>query len=201
MKTERTRPILSGQRKGNKADQQNSRASEVSTKPKERLFPEGAIKQLFSEAAKSTSIPMSAPATGRRRRGGAGASGGFSLAALAIMRKPAEGARAKSFLRAPWETVAEELTKNRAVIRTEEDPSDAGDIIAWYFRNGYTMSEIRFRLPEYFIHESYEGIRSDHDEHAEYLRLLEMSEQEDFSQQGDSGGFHYSEPEHLSLHL
>jgi len=42
----------------------------------------------------------------------------------------------------------------------------------------------------------------DYDEHAEHLRLLEMSEQEDLSQQHDSSGaFHYEEGEHLSLHL
>ncbi len=41
----------------------------------------------------------------------------------------------------------------------------------------------------------------DHDEHAEYLRLLEMSEQEDFNQHHDNPAFHYSEAEHLSLHL
>jgi hypothetical protein len=40
----------------------------------------------------------------------------------------------------------------------------------------------------------------DHDEHAEYLRLLEMSAQEDFNQHYDNGAFH-GEAEHLSLHL
>lgn len=44
-------------------------------------------------------------------------------------------------------------------------------------------------------------IAPDHDEHAEYLRLLEMSEQEDFNPQHDNGGFHYAEAEHLSPHL
>lgn len=41
----------------------------------------------------------------------------------------------------------------------------------------------------------------DYDEHAEYLRLLEMSEQEDFNQQHDNGASHYAEAEHLSLQL
>ncbi len=44
---------------------------------------------------------------------------------------------------------------------------------------------------------------SDYDEHAEHLRLLEMSEQEDLNPQHDNGdcAFHYGEAEHLSLHL
>lgn len=41
----------------------------------------------------------------------------------------------------------------------------------------------------------------DHDEHGEYLRLLEISEQEDFNPPHDNGAFHYAEAEHLSLHL
>ena len=41
----------------------------------------------------------------------------------------------------------------------------------------------------------------DHDEHAEYLRLLEMSEQEDFNQQHDNCAFHHAEAQHISLHL
>jgi len=41
----------------------------------------------------------------------------------------------------------------------------------------------------------------DHDEHAEHLRLLEMSEQQDFNPQDDDGSFHYAEADHLSLHL
>lgn len=41
----------------------------------------------------------------------------------------------------------------------------------------------------------------DYDEHAERLRLLEMSEQEDFNQHHDNDAFHHAEEEHLSLHL
>ena len=41
----------------------------------------------------------------------------------------------------------------------------------------------------------------DYDEHAEHLRLLEMSEQEDFTQQDDNGAFHSAEGQYISLHL
>jgi Ti-type conjugative transfer relaxase TraA len=72
---------------------------------------------------------------------------------------------------------------------------------AWFRRAGKIL---RRAIPFSAAHEveftSWET-PPDYDEHAEYLRFLEMSEQEDFNPQHENGGFHYAEAEHLSPHL
>ena len=99
----------------------------------------------------------------------------------------------KQLFREVAKAVIQTLAPSPAVRRKRQDET----------RKGFRMfaRKITPRIIRSIFDDGAFWLPPDHDEHAEYLRLLEMSEQEDFPQEHDDGAFHHAEAEHLSLHL
>ena len=98
----------------------------------------------------------------------------------------------KQLFREVAKVVIQTLAPSPAVRRKRQDET----------RKGFRMlaRKITPKIVRSVFYDHAFWLPPDHDEHADYLRLLEMSEQEDFSQHHDNGAFH-GEAKHLSLHL
>jgi len=112
------------------------------------------LKEQFRNAAKGLDAKVPDPKPKSRRRSEDDTRGGFRFYARTTARRSDDRVRAVpsrvSFV--VWEHGSDQQTcaRERTVSGVSDEPSDAAEIIGWYLRNGYSMTQIRAMFPAFF---------------------------------------------------